>query len=128
MRKIEEICNNIKELTSRYMWMAGEESYQRDCYLREITDIVKGNWILCKDRLPSKTDCLHYDDLTMEHFDCFWVTMLQNSHGLTYSTRMCYRLERNLWYRNGSDMSGVDTSKIVAWMPLVIPKPYIFEE
>ena len=32
MRKIEEICNDIKELTSRYMWMSGEESYQRDCF------------------------------------------------------------------------------------------------
>ena len=130
MRKIEEICNDIKELTSKYMWMVGEESYQRNCLLQEIIDVVNSNtnWILCKDRLPTKTDCLHYDDLTMEHFDCFWVTMLQNNCGLTYSTRMCYRPERNLWYRNGSDMSGVDASKIIAWMPLVVPNPYKINE
>ena len=64
MRKIEEICNDIKELTSRYMWMDGEESYQRDCLLQEITDIVnsKTNWISCKDRLPNEKDCLHFDN------------------------------------------------------------------
>lgn len=129
MRTIEEICNDIKELTSRYMWMAGGESYQRDCLLQEIIDTVNSNpnWILCKDRLPSKTDCLYYDYLTMEHFDCFWVTILQNRHGLTFTTRMCYRPERNLWYRNGYDMSPVDVNRIVAWMPLAIPKPYRFE-
>ena len=82
------------------------------------------NWILCENRLPTKTDCLNYDNLTMEHFDCFWVTILKNSYGLTYTTRMCYRPERNLWYRNGFDMSAVDESKIVAWMPLIVPKPY----
>ena len=41
MRTIEEICNDIKKLTSRYMWMAGGESYQRDCLLQEIIDTVK---------------------------------------------------------------------------------------
>ena len=130
MRKIEEICYDIKELTSRYMWMDGEESYQRDCLLQEITDIVnsKTNWILCKDRLPNEKDCLYFDNFVKEHFDCFWVTILQNSHGLTYATRMCYRPERNLWYRNGSNMSGVDASKIIAWMPLVVPNPYKINE
>lgn len=82
------------------------------------------DWILCKDRLPAITDCRHYDNLTMEHFDCFWVTMLQNSHGLTYATRMCYRPKRNLWYRDGRNMDAVDPNKIIAWMPIDIPKPY----
>lgn len=82
------------------------------------------DWILCKDRLPTITDCRHYDNLTMEHFDCFWVTILQNSHGLTYTTRMCYRPERNLWYKDGRDMDAVDPNKIIAWLPIDIPKPY----
>ena len=84
----------------------------------------KENWILCKDRLPTKLDCLNYDTVTDEHFDCFWVTILQNSCGLTYTARMCYRPERNLWYQNGANMSAVDASKIVAWMPIIVPKAY----
>lgn len=82
----------------------------------------KSEWSLCKDKLPSISDCHNYDDYTNEHYDAFWVTVLQNQHGLSYSTKMCYRPERNLWYRDGSDLKSVEN--VIAWMPLSWPEPY----
>lgn len=98
--------------------------YTDDEFNRKFTKGMACNetWILCAERCPGISDCKYYDDSLHEHYDAFWVTMLENNWGLTCSTKMCYRPERGLWYKDGSDMCMV--GKVIAWMPLVKPKAY----
>ena len=94
-------------------------------------ETTKNGWIPVSERLPGKEDCQRYDFDNEEPIGIFWVTILQNRSGLTYTTKMCYRPGRGIWYRNGSEMnrrSGWTGHRIVAWMPMDIPEPYQMNE
>ena len=81
-------------------------------------------WISTKKQLPQIYDCKGYDSIANEHYGPFLCTLDGGAAG-RYVTKLCFRPERNLWYRNGSDMESIDSNKIIAWKNL--PRPYMGE-